>query len=736
MKTIFEDYFIRFRKFSIKKEKILLVFILFLGILLRVYSIEYGYASNHFSKIDEVDAIEYAMNLYYFSHQKVLFRNPGPWQNLIAFLLIKIFNTVKALNYFMIFVYILSFFLIRKLCFILFGDNKEDNLEKNKNNFSELEKAKIISLISLIFYSFSPWCVKYTNSYWNPYFVIPIITWFFIDFYKWFYKGNEKSIFGIILSLAIMPFFHMIVIYCIGAFLIFVVLRLFKLKYFLESLSSNIKLKFNLYYIILGLLIVFVLYFPMLYFDSKNDFFLIKNYFFFLFKNSEAINYSRILDSIDIGKKGFKYVFHPEVFKIFSNPIIVMTNEISRFTGHTFNEYKYFLNRSFIYFIFGFLFIIPSFIFVLFSYYYFIKDFIKIWKSKNNLKQKDTINSNSINIAINEKDKIDSITVTKFFIGFFILTSGFLFFISGFPHEERFTVIWFPLLIIINSLFLYEIVFEEKIKFNKIKNNLSILLSKNKLLAFNNFTSINKNKNEEENKNSDINLKGKIKFIFIFLFLFNILVGIYINFQHYRTERYPSVNKLVRLIPSPIFYEKVKYAIFNHYFYQIEKTYREENILKSKFFLLPVRSIIPDDYIYYFDKILVKRMWKPFSIYYLLVSERFDKYIKEDKEMKDENITGKIYFLKNYLLNPKIKYFISSEFIFLNWNKTREDIIIDLIGRYININSNLIVKEKEEANYIIYFVNKKYYKDYYKNFENFDKLMEFPDFYLLAYKAK
>lgn len=707
------------RDYLIKREKILILFILIFGILIRIYSIELGYASNHFSKIDEVDAYEYGVNLFYFSHQRVLFRNPGPYQNLIVYLLIKVFNSVKALNYFMILVYIISFFLLRKLCFTFFS------------NFDS-EKGKIIGLFSILFYSFSPWCVKYSNSFWNPYFVIPIITWFYISLYNFLYNGKEREIFGVILSLAIMPFFHMIVIFCVATLFILIILRIIKPDLFYSNLEQVPKLKFNLLYFIFAIFISIIIYLPMLYMDYKNDFFLIKNYLFFLFRNSDALTYAKMLDGINFNSKGFTYVFHPEVFKIFSNPIIVMTNEISRFTGHTFNEYKYFLNRAFLFYPIGFLFILPSFILVLVSYYYFFKDFF-LFLRRNKIKSNENKNKrnykNIKNITINEFDKniLDKDIKIKVFISSIILINIILFILSGFPHEERFTVIWFPLLIIIISNFLYDTFFENKINFNFLINFIQNVKNKTKSLKFKNI------------------LEAKIKyinFVFISLFLFNLLTGIYLNFQHYRTERTPSVNSLTRLVPSLIFYEKVKYSIFNHYFIYIEKENERERLLKMNIPYVPIRSIIPEDYIHYFDKIFVKDRWKSFSFFYFnqIINENVNFNLKENfednKNYEYENLTGKPYFLIKYLKNPKYKYYLSKDYLWLNWNLNREVIILDLLKRFININSDLITDDKDKADFIIYFVTKKYYIKQKDIFNYFDKIGEFADFYILCEKVR
>jgi len=95
-------------------------------------------------------------------------------------------------------------------------------------------------------------------------------------------------------------------------------------------------------------------------------------------------------------------------------------------------------------------------------------------------------------------------------------------------------------------------------------------------------------------------------------------LAIYLNFQHYRQERYPDVKNTVRLIPSLIFYEKLKYYILNHYFINLEKDLYNQNVIKSKLPILTSRSINPSDYLHYFDYKMGYENWQKYSIFYYI----------------------------------------------------------------------------------------------------------------------
>lgn len=693
--------------FILKNYLFILIFILILSLTFRIYSIEYGYGSNHFSKIDEVDAYEYSLNMYYFSHQRVLFRNPGPWQNLFGYLLIKIFNSVKALYYFVALIGVLNTFLLFLMAKKIFSREIFFKKEENyKNNFSNKEKiggndkskiiennrsvnfesrSIIIGLISSFIYAIYPWPVKYSNSFWNPYFIIPIIIWFLIALYKFIYLNDEKQIKFLIFSSALMSFFHMLAVFCFKAFVLITFIKFIKFEILFPDYKnihkdSYKKFRINLFYIFLGILFSFIIFIPFIYFDYKNNLMLIKNYLFFMFKNN-------------ISNEGyqFKWVFHPEVFKIFSNPIIVMTNEISRFVGSTFNEYKYFLNRSFLFYPIGFIFILPSFIIVLLSFYNFFK-----------------------NIKISSFDRLSF---------FFIIFTGIIFFIFGFPHEERFTVIWVPILIFMVSKFLYYSIFESDSifnigLFNKISDKLFKIFKKDGKIIFTN--------------------------IIILFFIINSLLAIYLNFQHYRQERYPDVKNTVRLIPSLIFYEKLKYYILNHYFINLEKDLYNQNVIKSKLPILTSRSINPSDYLHYFNYKMGYENWQKYSIFYYIdrksaIPETYEKKEEDSKNIvfkSNDIIDNRKYFVYNYLINPKYKYYISDDFFWKKWNKKREELIKELIIRFININSNIITQNIDEANYILYFVDKKFFENNRNIFENYEKIGDFPQFIILVKRIR
>ncbi len=98
--------------FCEKNYKTVLLVIILIGFFLRFYAVYVGLGSNHYSKIDELEAYEWSQQLKYYGHPRFFTYIPSPYLSLIAFLLIKIFNTVKSLYYFWVFLGTISIYLI------------------------------------------------------------------------------------------------------------------------------------------------------------------------------------------------------------------------------------------------------------------------------------------------------------------------------------------------------------------------------------------------------------------------------------------------------------------------------------------------------------------------------------------------------------------------------------------------------------------------------------------------
>ncbi len=468
--------------FCEKNYKVILIVIILLGFFLRFYSVNIGFGANHYSKIDELEAYEWAQQLKYYGHPRFFTYIPGPYLTLLAFLLIRIFNTVKALYYFWVLLGTFSIYLIFWLSKKLFYCNKaNDNLsvegfsdEGNvnlKNDNFKIEYPNSLSLIITLIYAFYPWSIKYTISYWNPHFIIILSTLMLGYLFDILKEKNSKKIASLIIVISLMPFFHMIIIFTIPVILILI---LIKIK----------KVKLNFLYFFVGIIISILIWTPFFIFDKNNNFYILNSYL-----NHESF-----------------YIFHPETFKILVNPLLIITVDISRFIGHYFFEYKYFLDMAYGFYPIG---LIPVFLSIILAIYSFIKAF------------------KHFSIKKITKDNLNPITFLLFFV------IGILFFhlLSLQVHEDRYTVIFFAVPFIILGYSFYELL-----------------------------------TNENRNPKSKNFKLGKILVIF---FIICILIAPYISISHFYQERYPNFDNKIRLVPSLIYYEQIKSFLIQDLFSEL-----------------------------------------------------------------------------------------------------------------------------------------------------------------------
>lgn len=630
-------------------RKFIIIIILSIALAIRLYAIFFGYGANHYSKVDELEAYQFGMNLYYFSNARIFGAYlPGPWQSLIVWVLIKLTNTVYSL-------YVLFAIIGTWTTYLIYWLSKKVlKYSSFKNKYDKKYIINLVGLFSALFYAIMPWPVKFSVSFWNPHFFIPFITLFLGYFADVIYESNSKSILPAIFLLAVLPFFHMEIVYALIPIILFIVLRYKKPDFLLISksdINDKVKYSLNIKYLFYGIVLSILIYIPFLYFDWKNNFYILGHY---------------------IKGSGSFYKFRPETFKIFSNIIIVMTDEISRFIGHNFNQYKYFLNRAFGHYIVGFLFILPSFIIVLFTYIRFFKSFIK--------------------------DKI------KLFIGYWIISTAFFHVLSGMPHELRYTIIWFPFLILIIN---YEIVFFLFVKDKNETNN-------SKKFDLNN----NNKNNDNINKYKIVNLKAiNYKKLITFLYIFTLATGFYLNLTHFYQERYPNYKNTTRLIPSLIVYEKVKKILLKDYFESNidQSLIKNNNDKKLNYNYLLYSNFIKKSiskFLHYFNlKIVNKR--KTFSLYYYFPLLQNKPYILNFKN----DTSNEIKNFKNLNFSDSFTYYLSTEFLFLKFSKSRQKQILNLISRFINSNINLIVNDYKKAKFFVYFIDKKYLKNKIKTNE-------------------
>jgi len=64
-------------------------------------------------------------------------------------------------------------------------------------------------------------------------------------------------------------------------------------------------------------------------------------------------------------------------------------------------------------------------------------------------------------------------------------------------------------------------------------------------------------------------------------------------------------------------------------------------------------------------------------------------------------------------------------------NKNRQSQILSLIKRFINFNSNIITDKVENANYIMYFIDKDFFEENSKDINKAIKIGELSNCYIL-----
>lgn len=198
MRIILKKLSENIENYAIKVEqnyKVFLLIVLAIGFTLRLYAVVVGLGSNHYSKIDELEAYIWGQQLRYYGHPRFFTYIPGPYLSLIAFLLVKFFNTVKSLYYFWVFLGTLSIYLVFWLSKKIFSYNCLGEEYAIKKESKLVEYPIFLSiLISLIFAVF-PWSIKYTVSYWNPHFIIILSTLLIGYLFDVLIKERSKNIF-------------------------------------------------------------------------------------------------------------------------------------------------------------------------------------------------------------------------------------------------------------------------------------------------------------------------------------------------------------------------------------------------------------------------------------------------------------------------------------------------------------------------------------------------------------
>ncbi|MBI4979369.1 MAG: hypothetical protein HZC28_17970 [Spirochaetes bacterium] len=273
-------------------KKIDIPLIILLAVVLRAVRVFWGLGACPFTLIDETDAYIFSFNLFHFSHASFFTKLPGPFENLAGFLSVHAFGSVAGM-------YILSF-LLQILTLILL--------------YLFLKKIAdgTIVRIGLLVYAVHPWAVGYGSSFWNPYFIIPLITGALILMLDIFDTKRSWKIVPFIFLFGCMPFFHGISLFAGVAVVLLCIIYRPRLHW--QWLAA-------------GVLAAAALYIPFIYFDAQKGYMIIGGYFH---QAKTAVQ------------------FTVESLKGLTNPFIVLFPDGSRFVGHTMTQYTEFAKRFFL----------------------------------------------------------------------------------------------------------------------------------------------------------------------------------------------------------------------------------------------------------------------------------------------------------------------------------------------------------------------------------------------------
>lgn len=309
--------------------------------------------------IDEVDAWQWSWNLLYYSHATFGTYLPGPWQNILGFLLLKMGGTWG----FTIFWLTLGTAQIPLTAWLL-------------RKFSSPAVAAASALAMAIL----PFPVHYTASFWNPHFIIPLVTILLGILFHLAENPRSRWVAAFIMIYALMPFFHFISAFTVpGALLALWVL----------------KVRPNWVWVGLGFLGAAALYFPFVWMDSHHAFFISRGWFQFAGGGEPRV----------------------ETLKALTNPFVILLSEPSRFWGYNFTNYRETARAWFGHELVLWLLVLPSVLITILGLWKMAQSLGKYWGSP----------------------RIKALII-------WVAVPTLLFMLTRRPHDERYVVIFWPLL--------------------------------------------------------------------------------------------------------------------------------------------------------------------------------------------------------------------------------------------------------------------------------------------------
>ena len=402
--NFFDELTLKISASSENRHRLLLFSIIALGFALRLHGLVVGEGFREFSIKDEVAAYQVALGFLtgetytWYLGQPAFMGGlaPGPTWTLFWVLLYKLgAGTPDGAMFWMLTVNTFVIYLVYR--------------------FSRTLLGRDYALLTALLYATGAWPLFYSTILWNPIPTALIGILLFITLWQSTQNEQSRSIFWVCLISAIIPQFHMIGLFYYPAIL---------LVLYLSPVTLNKK------WFVLGVVAGIGVYVPYLVGDMMNG-----------WQNTRDMFAGGVPGSFGVGK-------------ILVTPAGVLSNQIARWTGYGFENYREFGDKYFGSYL---LLIAVNLVSIIISLVFFVSILRKGF---------NVMRGNWLTPARVYADHSASV-----FIGIFLLIPPLLFLLTRHNYGSRYTIIIFPLLFMLPALFL------STLKNKKIKSIFSFVLS-------------------------------------------------------------------------------------------------------------------------------------------------------------------------------------------------------------------------------------------------------------------
>ena len=402
--NFFDELTLKISASSENRHRLFLFIIIALGFSLRLHGLVVGEGFREFSIKDEVTAYQFALAFLagetqtWYLGQPAFMGSlaPGPMWTLFWVFLYKLgAGTPDGAMFWMLTVNTFVIYLVYR--------------------FSRTLLGRDYALLTALLYATGAWPMFYSTILWNPIPMALIGVLLFITLWQSTQNERSRSIFWVCLISAIIPQFHMIGLFYYPAILLIL---------YLSPVKLNIK------WFVLGVIAGFCVYLPYLIGDMLNN-----------WQNTSEMFGKSIPGSFGVGK-------------IIITPIGVLSNQVARWTGYGFENYREFGDIYFgSYIILVAINVVSIVISLIFVVNVLHKSFSVLrgnWFSPR---------------------QVYAEYPAYLFIAIFLVIPPLLFLLTRHNYGSRYTIIIFPLLFMLPALFLHTL------KNVKIKNAVRLILS-------------------------------------------------------------------------------------------------------------------------------------------------------------------------------------------------------------------------------------------------------------------